>query len=558
MRVATVSSRCRVELDAGLLGLAQDAHERELDRVQQVLEAAFDDQRALCLRELVREHRARGERVTRLGGDPALLAQLLQRIAAAGRVEQVGGDRGVEDEVGRDLGERLGVVRDHGAVADGGDHVGGRVDLARERDVPARVGREAPLGLARDQLALGDLGREDRQREELALQARDVARVAGRAGLDLDLLEVRGARDRLQLGLGERLFQAAQRVAQLPVAEHLAQVGAVRRLGELDLEVDVQRDVAHHRGQRLAHARVVRVIDQVLLALGARDLVDAGEHAFEVAELLQQVRGGLVADAGDAGDVVGRVALEADEVRDQLGRDAVAVDHGLAVVDLRVRDAAGRGHDPHAVVDELVGVAVAGHDHHGHAALLGLLGEGGDHVVGLVALDRDVRVAEGLYERTEMRPLELQEVRSGAALRLVVGADLLAARHARVPHDDDGHLAEVREDLHEHRREAENGVGRPSVGRRDRLREGEERAVREAVAVDQEQLAWGISVASGHGLDTSGQPGRQRVVRSGRSGRYAGGAASRCFGAPGRLALRATLTLRESRRAPTSSQRSIT
>ena len=165
----------RVELDAGLLGLAQDAHERELDRVQQVLEAAFDDQRALRLRELVREHRARGERVAGLGGDPALLAQLLQRIAAASRVEQVGGDRGVEDEVGRDLGERLGVVGDHGAVADGGDHVGGRVDLARERDVPARVGREAPLGLARDQLALGDLGRQDRQREELALQARDVA-----------------------------------------------------------------------------------------------------------------------------------------------------------------------------------------------------------------------------------------------------------------------------------------------------------------------------------------------------------------------------------------------
>ena len=194
------------------------------------------------------------------------------------------------------------------------------------------------------------------------------------------------------------------------------------------LEVDLERDVAHHRREQLAHARVVRVVDQVLLALGARDLVDAGEHAFEVAELLQQVRGGLVADAGDAGDVVGRVALEADEVRDQLGRDAVAVDHGLAVVDLRVRDAAGRGHDPHAVVDELVRVAVARHDHDGDAALLRLLGERGDHVVGLVALDRDVRVAEGLYERTEMRPLELQEVRPGAALRLVVGADLLAAR----------------------------------------------------------------------------------------------------------------------------------
>ena len=198
---------------------------------------------------------------------------------------------------------------------------------------------------------------------------------------------------------------------------------------------------------------------------------------------------------GTPGMLSRRVALEADEVRDELGRDAVAVDHGLAVIDLRVRDAAGRGHDPHAVVDELVGVAVAGHDHHGDAALLRLLGERGDHVVGLVALDRDVRVAEGLYERTQMRPLELQQVGLLAALRLVVGVDLLAAGHAGVPDDDRRHLAVVREDLHEHRREAEDGVGGPSVGRRDRLREREERAVGEAVAVDQEQLAWGVSVA---------------------------------------------------------------
>ena len=66
------------------------------------------------------------------------------------------------------------------------------------------------------------------------------------------------------------------------------------------------------------------------------------EHGLEVAEALQQVGGGLVADARDAGDVVARVALEADEVGDQLRRDAVAVDHALAVVDLRVGDAAAR------------------------------------------------------------------------------------------------------------------------------------------------------------------------------------------------------------------------
>ena len=49
-----------VELDAGLLGLAQHAHERQLDLAQQVLEPALAHLLALAAGELVREHGARG------------------------------------------------------------------------------------------------------------------------------------------------------------------------------------------------------------------------------------------------------------------------------------------------------------------------------------------------------------------------------------------------------------------------------------------------------------------------------------------------------------------
>ena len=76
------------------------------------------DLRALALGQLVDQDGVGGELVAGVGGDPALLGELVERVAAAGRVEQVAGDRGVEDEVVRDVAERLGVVGDHGAVAE--------------------------------------------------------------------------------------------------------------------------------------------------------------------------------------------------------------------------------------------------------------------------------------------------------------------------------------------------------------------------------------------------------------------------------------------------------
>ena len=325
------------------------------------------------------------------------------------------------------------------------------------------------------------------------------AAAAHRHGAGVRLL---GARDRLDVRLGQRLLEPPQRVAQLPLAEDLAQAGAVGAARDLRLEVELDGDVVDDRGELLGEPRGVGELGQVLLALGARDLVDAREHGLEVAEALQQVRGGLVADARDAGDVVARVALEADEVGDQLRRDAVAVDHALAVVDLRVGDAARGGHDPHALADQLVGVAVAGHDHHGDLALLRLLDERGDHVVGLEALDGDVAVPERLDQRAQVRPLQLQEIGPARALRLVVGGELLAARQAGVPHHDGRHLAVIGEDLHEHRREAEDRVRRAPVRGRDRLGEREERAIGERVPVDQEQLARGVSVAGCHPPDT--------------------------------------------------------
>ncbi len=134
------------------------------------------------------------------------------------------------------------------------------------------------------------------------------------------------------LGLAERLLEAAQGVAQLVLAEHLAQARAVGLARGLGGGVEVERHVAVDGRQALGDARVLGVRTQVLFALGAGDVGDVREHLLQGAVALDQVGGGLVADAGDPGDVVGGVALQPVEVGDQLRRDAVAVNHRLAVV----------------------------------------------------------------------------------------------------------------------------------------------------------------------------------------------------------------------------------
>ena len=350
--------------------------------------------------------------VVRDDRDAALLGQLVEREAAPGGVEQEGGDLGVEGEVGRDLAERLGLVREHRPLAGGRDELGGVLDLADDRGAALRrsAAKRQPVS-ARQQLALGDVGRGGDER-------RAPRRAAWRR---------RRACPRAPRSCAPR----PPRAAGSPPSRAAASASSSRRSGSRSSqsrntgrtpERSTSRVISTSRSMSTGTSRTIVASCLDSRAASACSVRFCLRLAPEISSTLASTvsrspkrcsrsDGRLVADARDAGDVVGGVALEPDEVRDQLRRDAVAVDHALAVVDLRVGHAAARAHDPHAVVDQLVGVAVARDDHHRDPALLGLLGERGDHVVGLVALDGDVAVAERLHQRAQVRPLELQQVR---------------------------------------------------------------------------------------------------------------------------------------------------
>ncbi len=206
------------------------------------------------------------------------------------------------------------------------------------------------------------------------------------------------------------------------------------------------------------------------------------------AEPLEELGGGFLADPRHAGDVVRGVAAQPHQVGDQLRRHAVALQHRVCVVDLGLGDSARGAHHPNSPPDQLVGVAIAGDDHHRDPLLARAAGQRGDHVVGLVALDLDVGVAEGLDQRHQVRPLLAQQVGARFALRLVEIVGDLAPGHPRIPGDNHPRRTVLVDDLDQHRGQPVDRVGRPPVAGPDRLRQGKERPVGKRVAVDQEEL----------------------------------------------------------------------
>ena len=234
--------------------------------MQHPLQAELDDLRALPARQRAEHHRLAAERVLDRARQPALLAQLAERISAPRRVQQVGAEERVVREVGGDQSQRLGVVGHDGALAAGGDELVGPGALAHEHLGPllpslARLGRrapvlqrrhgEAPRDLGREQLALGRLGRtrDHRQLGALAADVRDVGRrPAAHARGEAHLGH---RRRRSDLGIDQRFLEPAQGVTQLVLAKDLADARAVGRPHSLGGDVEVDLDVALGRRQAL-------------------------------------------------------------------------------------------------------------------------------------------------------------------------------------------------------------------------------------------------------------------------------------------------------------------
>ena len=410
-------------------------------------------------------------------------------------------ERDVAGEIRRHAEGDANQLRLHGIEAGGLGIDGDASGILRHRNPELQTLQR------RDGLVLAAV---DRRRRRLGDQRKHSRRCASAVRLAL-----RAGRPRLcRLAGGGRLRRWAvlQRRHRLPqrigdaLGErrelHLAQkTEQVRRLRLVHAHL-LQRDLNGYielQGHEIArHACLVGELDQLLAPLGLLDLAGPRQQRIEIAVFLDQLGGGLDADARHTRHIVHRVTGQRLHVDHLVRRHAELLDH-LVRSNPPVLHGVEHGD---AGLHELHQILVRGDNGDVGAGLRRLDRIGGDQIVGLVAHLLDAGDVEGLHRIADQRELRHQLFRRRRSVCLVVGVDVVAEallrrvenhRQMRRPVRQLG----VAEQLPQHGAEAVHGPYRQTVRwsreRRQRVKSPED----VAGPVDEIDVA---ALDDGHGL----------------------------------------------------------
>ena len=277
--------------------------------------------------------------------------------------------------------------------------------------------------------------------------------------------------------------QPREQAAEAVLAQEFLERRGLGRAGGHLLDRGGHRRVGVELHQPLADPRLLGVLFQRLAPLRLLDLRRAGQQRFQVAIFGDELGGGLDADPGDAGDVVGGIPGQRLDLHHLVGRDAEFLQH-FRLADRLLLD---RVEHLHARPDQLHQVLVGGDD--GDRPALGHEGAGigRDHVVGLVA--RLFHLADAERFRCVADQGELRDEFGGRfrAVRLVGGVDVVAEGHPRAVEDHrDMAGGMLRQEGREQAGEAVDGVHMHPI-RPGHRRQGVEGAEDVARPVDQDQ-----------------------------------------------------------------------
>ena len=299
----------------------------------------------------------------------------------------------------------------------------------------------------------------------------------------------------------------AQQAIEFQLAVELGE-GFDIRPGDLErVEIKLDRRVAGDGRQHFAHQDLVAVLLQALAISLALDFGGVLDGAFDTAVGLDQIARSFVTDTGGAGDIVDRISLEREQVDDLLRRDAL---HFLDLVGVVEQVALHGVEHVDVVADELRQILVARDNVDVDVAAGGLLGEGTDDVIGLIAVTGENGNVDRLEQAFDVGQLQEQVVGRFVAVGLVVFEDLVSEGRPGAFPDGRQIVGPMRVDeLPHHVVEDVDGFGRQARGRahqrRARARAAVEGAEDQPEGIDQEQTRG----AGGHRPSSFGGPGKR-------------------------------------------------
>ena len=215
------------------------------------------------------------------------------------------------------------------------------------------------------------------------------------------------------------------------------------------------------------------------------DVIGMLKHVIEGTPLDQQLGSGLFAHAGHTGNVVTRIALEAQEIGNEARRDTVALHDLFGRVDNDIGHALASRHDARGVTRELVGILITRDEKDTVAICLAARGHSAQDVIALIPVHRDAGDVHRLEQALNHGELHGEALVHGGTLRLVPRKQLhtpIGTMH--IPSADDGVRMVVLDHLQEHLHESENGIGRCAIGRVHGSLHGMERAMEQGVSVN--------------------------------------------------------------------------
>ena len=249
-------------------------------------------------------------------------------------------------------------------------------------------------------------------------------------------------------------------------------------------KIDLDRHITHDRGNFARKKGVVLMVRKILKLLSLES-IEMCIDALEIVEFLQHGRSLLVANTGNARNIVRLIALQAQEIRKLTRGNAIALLHLSRTIDNHIGDALLRGDDARKIARQLIGILIAGHEQRVVAELLVLSREGAQDIVALPARQRHHRDVECSKQVFDERKLHAQVIVHGRALRFV----LLERLHTKgrlsfieSAHDRIGML--LFDELDEHRQKAESSIGGRAIRRLHGRRHRMKRAVHKGISID--------------------------------------------------------------------------